>query len=44
MSISPPLVKLFYRIGEVATLVGVQPHVLRYWETEFRTIRPQKSS
>lgn len=44
MSTSPPLVKLFYRIGEVATLVGVQPHVLRYWETEFRTIRPQKSS
>jgi DNA-binding transcriptional MerR regulator len=24
--------------------VGVQPHVLRYWETEFRSIRPQKSS
>jgi DNA-binding transcriptional MerR regulator len=40
----PELVKLFYRIGEVATIVGVQPHVLRYWETEFRTIRPQKSN
>jgi len=37
------LVKLYYRIGEVASIVGVQPHVLRYWETEFRTIRPQKS-
>jgi DNA-binding transcriptional MerR regulator len=37
------LVKLYYRIGEVAQIVGVQPHVLRYWETEFRTIRPQKS-
>ncbi|HTM44792.1 MAG TPA: MerR family transcriptional regulator [Polyangiaceae bacterium] len=37
-------VKLYLRIGEVADLVGVQPHVLRYWETEFRgTIRPQKS-
>src|SRR5438552_2152556 len=38
------LVKLYYRIGEVAHIVGVQPHVLRYWETEFRSIRPQKSS
>jgi DNA-binding transcriptional MerR regulator len=36
-------VKLYYRIGEVADLVGVEPHVLRYWETEFRSIRPQKS-
>ncbi len=36
-------VKLYYRIGEVASIVGVEPHVLRYWETEFRTIRPQKS-
>jgi DNA-binding transcriptional MerR regulator len=36
-------VKLYYRIGEVADIVGVEPHVLRYWETEFRTIRPQKS-
>jgi len=36
-------VKLYYRIGEVAGIVGVEPHVLRYWETEFRSIRPQKS-
>ena len=35
--------KLFFRIGEVAELVGVEPHVLRYWETEFRSIRPEKS-
>lgn len=41
---SEGLVKLYYRIGEVSRLVGVAPHVLRYWETEFRTIRPQKSS
>jgi DNA-binding transcriptional MerR regulator len=40
---SRELVKLYYRIGEVSQIVGVQPHVLRYWETEFRTIRPQKS-
>ena len=38
-----PPVKLYYRIGEVAELVGVEPHVLRYWESEFPTIRPQKS-
>ena len=36
-------VKLYYRIGEVANIVGVETHVLRYWETEFRTIRPEKS-
>jgi DNA-binding transcriptional MerR regulator len=38
-----PPVKLYYRIGEVSEIVGVEPHVLRYWETEFRSIRPQKS-
>src|SRR5688572_7836620 len=38
------LVKLYYGIGEVSDIVGVQPHVLRYWETEFRSIRPQKST
>jgi DNA-binding transcriptional MerR regulator len=43
VSSSRELVKLYYRIGEVSQIVGVQPHVLRYWETEFRTIRPQKS-
>ena len=36
-------VKLYYRIGEVSHIVGVEPHVLRYWESEFRSIRPQKS-
>lgn len=41
---SEPLAKQFYRIGEVSRIVGVQPHVLRYWESEFRTIRPEKSS
>ncbi len=38
----PP--KLYFRIGEVAELVGVEPHVLRYWEREFRSIRPTKSA
>src|SRR5689334_6178514 len=41
---SRELVKLYYRIGEVSDIVGVQPHVLRYWETEFRSVRPQKSA
>ena len=44
MSSSTKLVKLYYRIGEVARLVGEQPHVLRYWETEFRSVRPEKSA
>jgi len=43
VSAREPLVKLYYRIGEVSEIVGVEPHVLRYWETEFRSIRPQKS-
>lgn len=34
--------KLYFRIGEVAELVGVEPHVLRYWESEFR-LRPHRS-
>lgn len=38
----PP--KTYFRIGEVADLVGVEPHVLRYWEREFRAIRPTKSA
>jgi len=33
----------FFRIGEAASLVGVKPHVLRYWETEFPDLRPQKT-
>jgi DNA-binding transcriptional MerR regulator len=36
--------KLYFRIGEVASVVGVEPHVLRYWEREFRMIRPTKST
>ena len=35
--------KLYFRIGEVAEIVGVEPHVLRYWETEFRSVKPEKS-
>jgi DNA-binding transcriptional MerR regulator len=35
--------KLYFKIGEVAQIVGVPAYVLRYWETEFKAIRPQKS-
>ena len=35
--------KLYYRIGEVCEIVGVQPHVLRYWETEFSRLSPPKN-
>src|SRR5580704_16982261 len=36
--------KLFFRIGEVSQLVGVEPYVLRYWESEFPGLAPKKSS
>jgi DNA-binding transcriptional MerR regulator len=35
--------KLFFKIGEVADIVGVKPHALRYWETEFAALRPKKT-
>lgn len=35
--------KLYYRIGEVADIAGVKPHVLRYWETEFGFLSPAKN-
>jgi DNA-binding transcriptional MerR regulator len=35
--------KLFFKIGEVCDIVGVQPHVLRYWESEFPMLQPQKN-
>ena len=35
--------KLYYRIGEVSRITGVKPYVLRYWESEFRWMAPQKS-
>src|SRR5579872_5375983 len=36
--------KLFFRIGEVSEIVGVEPYVLRYWESEFPALAPKKSS
>lgn len=35
--------KLYYRIGEACKLLGIQPYVLRYWETEFPFLQPSKS-
>jgi DNA-binding transcriptional MerR regulator len=35
--------KRYYRIGEVSKITGVKPYVLRYWESEFRWMAPQKS-
>lgn len=36
--------KIYFKIGEVCDLVGVQAHVLRYWETEFPMLSPQKNA
>src|SRR5579871_3534618 len=35
--------KLYFKIGEVSELLGVEPYVLRYWETEFSALSPKKS-
>lgn len=45
MSLKPPQQqpsKLFYRIGEVSRITGLEQYVLRYWETEFPQIKPDK--
>lgn len=34
---------MFFRIGEVSEITGVKPYVLRYWESEFRLLRPSKN-
>ena len=35
--------KPYFKIGEAARLCAVKPYVLRYWETEFKSVRPQKT-
>jgi DNA-binding transcriptional MerR regulator len=35
--------KLYFRIGEVSEIVGVEPYVLRFWETEFPSLTPKKT-
>lgn len=34
------LSKLYYSIGEVSSITGVKPHILRFWENEFAVLRP----
>ena len=36
-------VQEFYSIGEVCALTGLKPHVLRYWESQFRFLNPAKN-
>jgi DNA-binding transcriptional MerR regulator len=36
--------KLYFKIGEVSRITRVKPYVLRYWESEFKIIKPQKSA
>ena len=38
-----PAEKLYYRIGEVEAMTGVPAYVLRYWESEFKLLRPKKN-
>ncbi len=35
--------KLYYAISEVSEMTGLEPHVLRYWETEFSNLKPKKN-
>ena len=35
--------KIYFKIGEVSEIVGVEPYVLRYWETEFELLKPAKA-
>jgi len=35
--------RLYFRIGEVSSITGVPPYVLRYWESEFPALQPRKS-
>ena len=43
MTDRPIVQKEYYSIGEVCDLVGLKPHVLRYWETQFRPLNPSKN-
>ena len=41
---TPPIPdKLFFKIGEVANVVGIEQHVLRYWEEEIESLKPKKN-
>jgi len=36
--------KSYFRIGEVSRILGVEPYVVRYWESEFKTIKPVRTT
>lgn len=42
MSVSIPD-KVYFRIGEVGRILGVEPYVIRYWESEFKNLRPRRT-
>lgn len=35
--------KAYFRIGEVSSILGVEPYVVRYWESEFKSVRPVRT-
>jgi DNA-binding transcriptional MerR regulator len=35
--------KAYFRIGEVSKILSVEPYVIRYWETEFKTVKPVRT-
>ncbi len=43
MTERPIIRKEYYSIGEVCDLVGLKPHVLRYWESQFTPLKPSKN-
>jgi len=36
--------KVYFRIGEVSRILGVEPYVIRYWESEFKVVKPVRTS
>jgi len=43
MPVLPTPKRLYYSISDVSEMVGVKPHVLRYWESEFSLLKPKKN-
>jgi DNA-binding transcriptional MerR regulator len=43
MQVNKELTKLYYSIGEVAEMFDVSTSLIRYWETEFKNLKPQKN-
>jgi DNA-binding transcriptional MerR regulator len=35
--------KVYFRIGEVSRILGVEPYVIRYWESEFKAVKPVRT-